>query len=131
MFYYRLDSSNVVKFTTSFTLICCSDRWLCYCNVPTYCDSLPCHDTSAIFGRTFLRLIYSTVQRQLMDRFIAEKDRLPPERRDMIINQFPKFLADMEMELGNDASPVWDPSYVHRPANHHENIKGFCLIRVV
>lgn len=60
-----------------------------------------------------------------MDRFIAEKDRLPPERRDMIINQFPKFLADMEMELGNDASPVWDPSYVHRPANHHENIKGF------
>lgn len=98
-------------------------RWLCYCNVPTYCDSLPCYDTSAIFGRTFLRLIYSTVQRQLMDRFIAEKDRLPPERRDMIINQFPKFLADMEMELGNDASPVWDPSYVHRPANHHENIK--------
>ena len=91
------------------------DRWLCYCHVPTYCNSLPHYETSAIFGRTFLRLIYSTVQRQLVERFQAEKDRLPPERRDMILNYFPKFLADMELELGNDSSPVWDPSYNHRP----------------
>ncbi len=99
-------------------------RWLCYCNVPSYCDSLPQYEASAIFGRSFLRLIYSTVQRQLMSRFQAEKDRLPPERRDMILNYFPKFLADMEMELGNDASPAWDPSYVHRLPNHSEGIKG-------
>ena len=59
-----------------------------------------------------------------MDRFQAEKDRLPPERRDMILNYFPKFLADMEMELGNDASPAWDPSYVHRLPNHIESTKG-------
>jgi len=90
-------------------------RWLCYCHVPTYCNSLPHYETSAIFGRTFLRLIYSTVQRQLVERFQAEKDRLPPERRDMILNYFPKFLADMELELGNDSSPVWDPAYNHRP----------------
>lgn len=63
-----------------------------------------------------------------MDRFLAEKDRLPPERRDMILNNFPKFLADMEMELGNDASPVWDPSYVHRPPNQQESIKGIYLL---
>jgi hypothetical protein len=63
-----------------------------------------------------------------MDRFLAEKDRLPPERRDMILNNFPKFLADMEMELGNDASPVWDPSYVHRPPNQQESIKGIYYI---
>lgn len=59
-----------------------------------------------------------------MERFQAEQDRLPPERRDMILNYFPKFLADLEMELGNDASPVWDPSYVHRLPNQQENIKG-------
>jgi len=96
-------------------------RWLCYCHVPTYCDSLKQYETSAIFGRTFLRLIYSTVQRQLVERFQAEKDRLPPERRDMILNYFPKFLADMELELGNDTSPVWDPSYNQRPPLQNES----------
>ncbi|EFX74096.1 hypothetical protein DAPPUDRAFT_307456 [Daphnia pulex] len=100
-------------------------RWLCYCNVPSYCDSLPQYETSAIFGRSFLRLVYSTVQRQLMDRFLAEKDRLPPERRDMIINNFPKFLADMEMELGNDASPVWDPSnLLKRQVDNEPSVEG-------
>lgn len=98
-------------------------RWLCYCHVPTYCNSLPHYETSAIFGRTFLRLIYSTVQRQLVERFQAEKDRLPPERRDMILNYFPKFLADMELELGNDSSPVWDPSYNHRPPVLNEKVE--------
>ncbi len=38
-------------------------------HVPSYCDSLPHYETSSIFGRTFLRLIYATVQRQLMERF--------------------------------------------------------------
>lgn len=90
-------------------------RWLCYCHVPSYCDSLPHYELSSIFGRTFLRQVYSTVQRQLMDRFQAEKDRLQPERREMILTFFPKFLADMEMELGNDASPVWDPAFSARP----------------
>ena len=99
-------------------------RWLCYCHVPTYCDSLKQYETSAIFGRTFLRLIYSTVQRQLVERFQAEKDRLPPERRDMILNYFPKFLADMELELGNDTSPVWDPSYNQRPPLQNESKNG-------
>lgn len=62
-----------------------------------------------------------------MDRFQADKDRLPPERRDLILNYFPKFLADMEMELGNDASPVWDPTYIHRPPSYIENIKGIAI----
>lgn len=59
-----------------------------------------------------------------MDRFQAEKDRLTPERREMVFTNFPKFLADLEMELGNDASPVWDPSFVHRLPNQQETIKG-------
>ena len=99
-------------------------RWLCFCHIPSYCDSLPHYETSAVFGRAFLRLIYPTVQRQLMDRFQAEESRLPPERRDMFLNYFPKFLADLEMELGNDASPAWDPSYVQRLPVPSENIKS-------
>ena len=76
-----------------------------------------------------MRLIYSTVQRQLVERFQAEKDRLPPERRDMILHFFPKFLADLELELGNDLSVVWDPSYNHRSPNQNE--KGFCVCTVM
>lgn len=59
-----------------------------------------------------------------MDRFQAEESRLPPERRDMFLNYFPKFLADLEMELGNDASPAWDPAYVQRLPVPSENIKS-------
>ena len=30
-------------------------RWLCFCHVPAFCDSLAHYDTSLIFGRTLLR----------------------------------------------------------------------------
>ena len=93
-------------------------RWLCYSHVPSYCDSLPHYETCAIFGRTLFRLVFATVQRQLMERFQAEKDRLPPERRDMILNYFPKFLSDLQQQLADDASSIWNPAYTHRLPAH-------------
>ena len=33
-------------------------RWLCYCHVPAFCDSLPHYDTTIIFGRTLLRSVF-------------------------------------------------------------------------
>lgn len=50
-----------------------------------------------------------------MERFQAEKDKVTPDRRELLLNVLPIFFADMEMELGNDASPVWDASYVRPP----------------
>ena len=55
-----------------------------------------------------------------MERFQAEKDRLPPERRDMILNYFPKFLGDLQLELNNDSSSIWDPNMTYRAPNHQE-----------
>ena len=48
----------------------------------------------------------------------AEKERLPAERRDTILNYFPKFLADLQQQLLDDASPVWNPAFQHRPPAH-------------
>lgn len=50
-----------------------------------------------------------------MERFQTEKDKVTPERRELLLNVLPVFFADMEMELGNDASTVWDASYVRPP----------------
>ncbi len=33
-------------------------RWLCYCHVPAFCDSLPHYDTTIIFGRTLLKSVF-------------------------------------------------------------------------
>ena len=33
-------------------------RWLCYCHVPAFCDSLPHYDTTLIFGRSLLKSVF-------------------------------------------------------------------------
>ena len=44
-------------------------RWLCFCHVPAFCDSLPHFDTTLIFGRTFLKSVFQTMRKQLLDKF--------------------------------------------------------------
>ena len=36
-------------------------RWLCYCHVPAFCDSLPHYDTTIIFGRTLLKSVFQVM----------------------------------------------------------------------
>ena len=43
---------NLCKFQVNYT------RWLCYCHVPAFCDSLPHYDTTIIFGRTLLKSVF-------------------------------------------------------------------------
>lgn len=66
-----------------------------------------------------------------MERFQTEKDKVTPDRRELLLNVLPVFFADMEMELGNDASPAWDTSFVRAPYpteavkgiwNHSQNV---------
>ena len=33
-------------------------RWLCYCHVPAFCDSLQHYDTSLIFGKTLIKSVF-------------------------------------------------------------------------
>lgn len=65
-------------------------RWLVFCHVPAFCDSLPHYDTTLVFGRTLLQAVFRSVRKQLMDKCHSEKDRMSAEKRILVLNHFPK-----------------------------------------
>lgn len=82
-------------------LTCCrhfillvSCRWLCYCRVPTFCDSLPKYELTAIFGRTLIKSIFATARRQIMEKFEADREKMPVEKRPLVLEQFPKWVVE-------------------------------------
>ncbi|KAF5893175.1 histone acetyltransferase KAT2B-like, partial [Clarias magur] len=83
-------------------------RWLCYCNVPQFCDSLPCYEATQIFGRTLLRSVFTIMRKQLLEQARQEKDKLPPEKRTLILTHFPKFLSMLEEEVYSPNSSIWN-----------------------
>ncbi|XP_054847482.1 histone acetyltransferase KAT2B isoform X1 [Eublepharis macularius] len=87
-------------------------RWLCYCNVPQFCDSLPRYETTQVFGRTLLRSVFTVMRRQLLEHARQEKDKLPPENRTLILTHFPKFLSMLEEEVYSQSSPIWDSDFM-------------------
>uniref|UniRef100_A0A7N6BSC3 histone acetyltransferase n=1 Tax=Anabas testudineus TaxID=64144 RepID=A0A7N6BSC3_ANATE len=87
-------------------------RWLCYCNVPQFCDSLPRYETTQIFGRTLLRSVFTVMRKQLLEQARQEKDKLPPEKRTLILTHFPKFLSMLEEEVYSHSSPIWSQDYL-------------------
>ncbi|XP_020788426.1 histone acetyltransferase KAT2B [Boleophthalmus pectinirostris] len=87
-------------------------RWLCYCNVPQFCDSLPRYETTQIFGRTLLRSVFTVMRKQLLEQARQEKDKLPPEKRTLILTHFPKFLSMLEEEVYSHNSPIWSHDFL-------------------
>uniref|UniRef100_A0A674CZ45 histone acetyltransferase n=1 Tax=Salmo trutta TaxID=8032 RepID=A0A674CZ45_SALTR len=87
-------------------------RWLCYCNVPQFCDSLPRYETTQIFGRTLLRSVFTVMRKQLLEQARQEKDKLPPEKRTLILTHFPKFLSMLEEEVYSHSSPIWSEDFL-------------------
>lgn len=86
-------------------------RWLCYCHVPTFCDSLDRFETCLIFGRTLLRSVFQTMRRSILDKFRSEKDRMTVEKRTLVLTHFPRFLTMLEEEVYGANSPIWDPEF--------------------
>lgn len=85
-------------------------RWLMFCHVPAFCNSLRHFETTVVFGRTLLKAVYQYVCQQLLTKCRAEKDRMPVERRAML-SQLPKFLEALKHEVVNEDSPIWDPNF--------------------
>lgn len=85
-------------------------RWLVFCHVPAYCNSLRHFETTAVFGRTLLKAVYQYVCQQLMSKFKNERERMPVEKRAMFA-QLPKFLETLKQEVVNEESPIWDPTF--------------------
>ncbi|XP_063041096.1 histone acetyltransferase KAT2A isoform X2 [Engraulis encrasicolus] len=86
-------------------------RWLCYCHVPQSNDSLPRYETTQVFGRSLLKSIFTVTRRQLLEKFRMEKDKLPPEKRTLILTHFPKFLSMLEEEIYGENSPIWEADF--------------------
>lgn len=97
----RVPSDDAAGYKANYT------RWLCYSNVPQFCDSLPRYETTQIFGRTLLRSVFTVMRKQLLEQARQEKDKLPPEKRTLIITHFPKFLSMLEEEVYSHNSPIW------------------------
>ncbi|XP_049945596.1 histone acetyltransferase KAT2A [Schistocerca serialis cubense] len=93
-------------------------RWLVFCHVPAFCDSLPHFETTLVFGRTLLRAVFRSVCRQLMDKCHSERDRMPPEKRVLVLTHFPRFLTMLEDEIYASSSPIWDPDFKQAPPPH-------------
>ncbi|XP_033216252.1 histone acetyltransferase KAT2A-like isoform X2 [Belonocnema kinseyi] len=93
-------------------------RWLVFCQVPAFCDSLPHYDTTRVFGRTLLRAVFKSVCRQLMDKCHSERDRMSPEKRVFVFTHFPRFLSMLEEELYSESSLIWSPEFNQAPPSH-------------
>ncbi|XP_050452975.1 histone acetyltransferase KAT2A-like [Cataglyphis hispanica] len=93
-------------------------RWLVFCHVPAFCDSLPHHDTALVFGKTLLQAVFRSICKQLMDRFHTEEEKMTTERRALFLTHFPKFLSLLEKEIYSNHSPIWDPEFKQSPPSH-------------
>ncbi|GLH11979.1 Nucleosome-remodeling factor subunit NURF301 [Gryllus bimaculatus] len=93
-------------------------RWLVFCHVPAFCDSLSHYETTLVFGRKLLAAVFQSVRRQLLDKCQSERDRMPPEKRVLILTHFPRFLSMLEEEIYSANSPIWDPDFKQAPPAH-------------
>lgn len=67
-------------------------RWLVFCHVPVFCDSLTRHDAPLIFGKSLLRVVFKPLFAQLTDKCRNEKERLTQDKRALILTHFPKYV---------------------------------------
>ncbi|VEN51701.1 unnamed protein product [Callosobruchus maculatus] len=100
-----VSQEEVTKYKIEYT------RWLVFCYVPTFCDSLQRFDTTMVFGRTLLRSVFKYIRKQMMDEFHRERDSMPQERRVLLLTNFPPFLNQLEEEIYAQSSPIWHPEF--------------------
>uniref|UniRef100_A0A671LWG0 Histone acetyltransferase n=1 Tax=Sinocyclocheilus anshuiensis TaxID=1608454 RepID=A0A671LWG0_9TELE len=121
----RAPDDDVAGYKVNYT------RWLCYCNVPQFCDSLPQYEATQIFGRTFLRSVFTVMRKQLLEQARQEKDKLPPEKRTLILTHFPKFLSMLEEEVYSHNSPIWSEDFMLYASHGYVNRLFSSLIGAV
>lgn len=90
-------------------------RWICYCHIPSFCNSLTHYETTQIFGRTLLRSVFNVMRTALLDRIRNDKERMSPEKAAIVLANFPRFLSILEEEIFSVNSRIWDPNYKLTP----------------
>ncbi len=59
-----------------------------------------------------------TMRKQLLSKFRAEKEKMPSEKRTLVLTHFPRFLSLLEEEIYDSNSPIWDPEFRQAPPSH-------------
>lgn len=67
-------------------------RWLILCQAPTLCDSLPKYDVAQIFGRQFIKEIFTNVKKQILDKFRMEQEKIQPTKRELYSKLLPGYV---------------------------------------
>ncbi|XP_071579451.1 histone acetyltransferase KAT2A-like isoform X2 [Temnothorax nylanderi] len=106
------NSDEVLAYKANYT------RWLSFCHVPAFCDSLPKHDTSAVFGKSLLQAVFKSLYRELVNKCHNDRDKITPEKRVLVLTHFPKFLSMLEAEIYSDNVPMWNPEFKATPPFH-------------
>ncbi|XP_003745675.1 histone acetyltransferase KAT2B [Galendromus occidentalis] len=89
-------------------------RWLLFCHVPHFCDSLKAHNLVDIFGQRFMQQIFYVVRRQLTDKLESGElgvEIQPAEKRKEIIAHMLKLIPIFDVELHAFTSVCWDPDF--------------------
>jgi histone acetyltransferase len=68
-------------------------RWLCFNFVPTFCESLEKHETVMTFGIAFLKCVFTSIKKEILDKIQQEKDKIPNEKRLICTNYLPKYVS--------------------------------------
>lgn len=90
-------------------------QWLCYCHVPAFCDSLERFETAQVFGKKLLTSIFNPMHKQLLEKLNKEKERMPSDKKALIIEKFPKFLQQLNDEISNPQSPIFQDDFKMKP----------------
>lgn len=80
-------------------------RWLCFCYVPVFIESLALKDPTHIFGRMYLRQIFSSVTNNW--EITAEK-RCQTDRQKTLLNEF---LQELKIQVNSNESPIWSTDF--------------------
>ncbi|BET00304.1 PCAF (P300/CBP-associated factor) N-terminal domain [Nesidiocoris tenuis] len=86
-------------------------KWMVFCFVPTFCDSIRHYDVSNIFGRTMLRSAFKGLKKDLIDKLYTENDRLSPEERAKFLPHLPRLMDLLEEDIYSPNSPIWEKDF--------------------
>lgn len=85
-------------------------RWLVFCYIPAFCDSLKYHNCTEIFGKRFLLHTFPFLSQQFLFHYENEKESLPADKQ-LLLERLPKFLENLREELMNEKSEIFNPSF--------------------
>lgn len=63
------------------------------------------------------------MRKQLLGKFRAEKDKMPPEKKTLVLTHFPRFLSLLEEEIYVE-SPIWDPDFKQAPPPYVQHLNS-------